>query len=277
MLRGWLGAVRRPGVSRVGLSGSVVALAFAAMIGGLSQMAADPPDELAGWNARGLVLLDLGDASHSASAALAAEYGFQPEEDLSRLGWAAVQLPSEVSAQAAVAILRRDPRVRNVSIAADSRSIGMPMSTPSAEATAPDTARLQELLTTVGLPNPPSCPMDAVLVDPLWPGWDGPLLAVQTFTAACEPGGLALFVFVDGKAELAAHLGLRMDEWIPARPKEVNGVPVDSSRLVWGHLNLPLGGPLHPLWMVSAGSSRTLVSADGSVIPVVPTDANPSP
>jgi len=277
MRRGWVVAASRPGASRLVLSGSVMALAIVALIGGLSQMAADPPDVLAGRHARGVVLVDLDRASAAASAALAGEYGFEFEKDLSRLGWTALQLPSDVSAKAAVAILRRDPRVQNVSIAADSPSIGMPMSTPSTEAGAPDAARLLELLTTVGLAGPSNCPTDSVVADPLWPGWDGPLLAVETYTAACQPGGLALFAFVDGKAELAALLGLRMDKWVPGRPHEVNGVSVDSSQLVWGHLNGTQGGPLHPLWLVSSGGTRTLVSEDGSVIPVVSPDANHSP
>lgn len=175
-------------------------------------------------------------SAHTDTAAIAADYRLPRAEPGELHAWSVFAIRI-ANPEWAVQVLRRDPRIRELSVARGGSGmtvkLGAVPGTVDVLSTA-DHRAVEDALRAAGLTSP-SCTTEVVNVRPLWPSWDSPLLAVGLRDDTCQDSGMALWV-VDGRT---AHLALLADRtlsaWLPpSPPPTVDGAAVERTTLLLG-------------------------------------------
>jgi hypothetical protein len=247
--------------------GSVAIASIAILIAGLSSLAQTsmrPPDALAVERRADVPILLLEVRSEADRSRVISDYSLREISAASRLGWTGVALPSGINAWDALKVMRRDPRLKDLAVVNPG---------PKGEAVRmisvgePDSEDAHALLRLLKIGAPVGCHPLAATAMPLFPAWDGVLVAIESPSISCGPGArTALFITSDdGLLHPAALVPGTLRNWLPPNPPD-RKASVKEARLVWGLLDGHPSGPLNPLWAISATKEPYLVDSAGEAI-----------
>lgn len=206
-------------------------------------------------------------SAYQDTAVIAADYRLPRAAPGDLYGWSVFGMPI-ADPDWALRVLRRDPRIRELSVARGGSGVSVPLGAVLEADDVLSTAdhhAVEDALRTAGLTSD-SCPTEVMNVRPLWPAWDSPLLAVGLRDSACRDAGIALWVVDERTAHLALLASRTMSAWLPPLPPStVEGAAVERTTLLWGQLGDEVSGPLHPMWHLQAGGAEYLMLHDGTL------------
>lgn len=206
-------------------------------------------------------------SAHHDTAGIAADYRLSRTEPGELYAWSVFAMAT-ADPEWAIKVLRRDPRIRELSVAHGGSGMSVALDTELKTGdvvSAADHRAIDDALRRAGLTSP-MCATELVNVRPLWPSWDSPLLAVGLRDGACQGSGVALWVVDERSAHLALLADRTMAAWLPPSPAPfIDGVAIEQTTLLWGQLGDEVSGPLHPMWHLKAGGAEYLMLDDGTL------------